>query len=152
MRRIAVALMGTISGLVMLFSYRTSLHSQAAPPASTVPPTVTSAPSATPSTSASGSPPKSSSSGTYTGDAVDTRWGVVQVQITVQNGKIVQSQAVQYPQNNQRDVEINAYAVPVLNQEAVQYQTGTIDAISGATVTSDGYIASLQSAIDKAHL
>ncbi len=56
-----------------------------------------------------------------------------------------------YPNDNFRDQEINSYAIPILNQEAVQAQSGQIDAISGATVTSGGYIQSLQSAVDKAH-
>jgi uncharacterized protein with FMN-binding domain len=83
---------------------------------------------------------------------VDTRWGPVQVQITVTNGKITAAQALVYPQENGRDQEINAYAVPQLNTEAVKAQSGNIDAVSGATVTSDGYIQSLQSAVDQAHL
>ena len=57
-----------------------------------------------------------------------------------------------YPTGNHRDQEINAYAVPALNQAAVKAQSSQIDALSGATVTSDGYIQSLQSAIDQAHL
>ena len=88
----------------------------------------------------------------YTGAAVDTQWGVVQVRITVQGGRITASDAVQYPQNNGRDLEINSYAVPALNTEVVQANSAQIDAISGATVTSDGYIQSLQSAVDQAHL
>ena len=83
---------------------------------------------------------------------MDTRWGPVQVQITVQNGKITKAVAVDYPQGNGRDQEINSYALPVLSQEVTQAQSAKIDAVSGATVTSDGYIQSLQSAIDKAHL
>jgi uncharacterized protein with FMN-binding domain len=83
---------------------------------------------------------------------VQTRWGTVQVQITVANGKITKAQAIQYPNENPRDQEINAFAVPQLNAEVVSAQSGSIDAISGATVTSDGYIQSLQSAIDKAHV
>jgi len=70
----------------------------------------------------------------------------------VQGGKITQSRAVQYPQNNDRDVMINNYALPILDQETVQKQAASIDTISGATVTSDGYLQSLQSAIDQAHL
>jgi uncharacterized protein with FMN-binding domain len=70
----------------------------------------------------------------------------------VQNGKITKAQAIQYPQENPRDQQINAYAVPQLNQEVVQKQNAGIDAVSGATVTSNGYIQSLQSAIDQAHL
>ena len=102
--------------------------------------------------SAGTSSTSSGGSGTYTGQSVDTRWGPVQVQITVKNGKITAAQAVVYPQENPRDQEINAFAVPQLNSEAVQAQSGNIDAVSGATVTSDGYIQSLQSAIDQAHL
>jgi uncharacterized protein with FMN-binding domain len=95
---------------------------------------------------------QSSAAKTYTGDAVDTRWGPVQVQITVAGGKVTAAQAVQYPNNNGRDVEINSYALPVLSQEAVQKQSAQIDTVSGATVTSDGYLQSLQSALDQAHL
>jgi uncharacterized protein with FMN-binding domain len=59
---------------------------------------------------------------------------------------------VEYPTENPRDQQINAYAIPQLNAEAVAAQSASIDAVSGATVTSDGYIESLQSAIDAAHL
>jgi uncharacterized protein with FMN-binding domain len=70
----------------------------------------------------------------------------------VKNGKITAAQAVVFPQENPRDQEINSFAVPQLNSEAVQAQSGNIDAVSGATVTSGGYIQSLQSAVDQAHL
>ena len=147
MSRIVLTLMSTLSALVLLFSYHTSTGTgAAAAPASQVG-------SASPGVTSTTAPSTSSSaSGTYTGDAVSTRWGTVQVRITVVNGKITRSEAVQYPQGNGRDQEINAYAVPQLNQEVVQAQGAGIDAVSGATVTSDGYIQSLQSAIDQAHL
>src|SRR4051812_31857259 len=107
----------------------------------------------TPTATASAAPKaQSSATKTYTGDAVDTRWGPVQVQITVTSGKVTDSQAVVYPNGNGRDVEINSYALPVLSQEAVQQQSAQIDTVSGATVTSDGYVQSLQSALDQAHL
>lgn len=179
MRRIVIAAMGTVSGLVLLFSYHTSTNSSsgtaAAPiggstgdgtPATTPEPSSTASSTASgtsssdstgsgsssSSTSSSGTGSSSSKSGTYTGTAADTRWGVVQVQITVQNGKITKSVALQYPQGNGRDIEINNYALPQLAQEVVSQQSANIDAISGATVTSDGYIQSLQAAIDQAHL
>ncbi len=81
-----------------------------------------------------------------------TRWGPMQVEITVSGGKITAAQAVQYPSGNGRDAEINSYALPVLNQEVVDRQSAQIDTVSGATVTSDGYLQSLQSALDQAHL
>ncbi len=94
----------------------------------------------------------SSSSGTFTGDAVMTQFGAVQVEITVRNGEITKSVVTQVPWNNGRDQQINSYAVPVLNDEVVQAQSSSIDMVSGATFTSEGYIQSLQSAIDQANL
>ena len=70
----------------------------------------------------------------------------------MKNGKITASESLQVPWSNRRDQEINSYAVPVLNQEAVGPQNANIDMVSGATFTSDGYIQSLQSAIDQANL
>ncbi len=173
MKRITYWFMATVSILVLLFSYRASLHSDLA---AAVPRTVqTSSPNAGATSSGSGSgsgnadaasaddstsgtssrssaASSSAASTTYTGDSVDTRWGPVQVRITVSNGKITASEAIVYPTENHRDVEINSQALPILNQEAVAAQTSQIDTVSGATVTSDGYISSLQSAIDKANL
>jgi len=57
-----------------------------------------------------------------------------------------------YPDNNGRDVEINSQALPILRQETLAKQSADIDAVSGATVTSDGYKESLQSALDAANL
>jgi uncharacterized protein with FMN-binding domain len=87
---------------------------------------------------------------TVNGDAVGTRYGPVQVQIVVRGGDIVSAEAITYPTQDRRDLEINSWAVPQLNAEASSSQDGSIDTVSGATVTSQGYIGSLQSAIDQA--
>jgi uncharacterized protein with FMN-binding domain len=94
----------------------------------------------------------SGTSGTYTGSTAATRWGDVQVTITVTDGKITDVQVPVYPSGNGRDQEINAYALPILTQETLQTQSANIDSVSGATVTSDGYLQSLQAALDAAHL
>ena len=86
------------------------------------------------------------------GTAVDTQYGPVQVQIKVKAGKIVSAAAIDYPQGSGRDQEINSYAIPVLQKETVQAQSAQIDTVSGATYTSEGYVRSLQGAIDAAHL
>lgn len=83
---------------------------------------------------------------------MSTRYGNVQVQITVSGGKITHSVVLQVPWNNPKDQQINSRAVPVLNAEAVDAQSAQIDMVSGATYTSEAYLQSLQSAIDKAHL
>ena len=59
---------------------------------------------------------------------------------------------VEYPTGNGKDRQINARALPVLVQETLDAQSAKIDMVSGATVTSEGYIGSLQSALDEAGL
>jgi uncharacterized protein with FMN-binding domain len=87
-----------------------------------------------------------------TGDAVSTRYGDVQVQITVTDGKITAADVTQVPWRDHKDQEINSRAVPILNDEAVSAQSSSIDMVSGATFTSEGYVQSLQSALDRAGL
>jgi uncharacterized protein with FMN-binding domain len=149
MRRITLWLFSTVAALVLLFSYRTSTNSAAVPAAAAAPET----PSPSASASASASP--SASGGgtkTYTGSVAQTRWGPVQVTVTVAGGKITDIAVPVYPNGNGRDQEINAYALPVLRQETLTAQSADISTVSGATVTSDGYLQSLQAALDAAHL
>lgn len=155
MRRITTWVLSTISALVLLFSYHTSTNATGA--ATVVQGDAGTASGSTGSGSTgSGSTdsgaPQSSGSETFTGDAIGTRFGDVQVEITVQDGRITSSKVVQVPWSDHRDQEINSRAVPILNEEAVAAQSADIDMVSGATYTSEGYIASLQSAIDRANL
>lgn len=158
MKRIVIALLSTISGLVLLFSYPTSTNkpiTDAAPAAGTGTTTgsaATGAAAAAAPTAAAAAPAPAAAakSGTFTGTTAQTRWGPVQVQIVVANGKITSANAVRYPTGNGNDAQINAYALPQLNAEAVAANSAKIDMVSGATVTSGGYLQSLQSAIDQA--
>ncbi len=86
------------------------------------------------------------------GDAVPTQWGEVQVALAVSGGRIAGVTVPVYPHGTPEDVRINAFALPVLVKETLAAQSAHIDAVSGATVTSDGYLTSLQSALDKAGL
>jgi uncharacterized protein with FMN-binding domain len=88
----------------------------------------------------------------FTGLPATTGWGDVQVQITTRDGKVVSARAVQAPHSSPASVAINGNALPILNSEAVAAGSAKIDAVSGATVTSGGYVTSLQSALDEAHL
>ncbi|PVE10896.1 FMN-binding protein [Streptomyces scopuliridis] len=94
--------------------------------------------------------PAAGGSRTVVGDAVDTQYGPVQVRITVAGGKITKSEAVQAPDADARSQSVTADAVPQLDQAAVTAQNARIDAVSGASYTSQGYRDSLQSALDKA--
>ncbi|MDV9189632.1 FMN-binding protein [Streptomyces sp. SR27] len=106
---------------------------------------------APPRTGSAGTTPDGPASGTYTGDVVDTRYGPVQVRVTIANGRLTDVHAVRTPSENERDREIAGYAVPTLTGEALTAQSAHIDTVSGATYTSEGYIQSLQSALDQAH-
>ena len=86
---------------------------------------------------------------TVTGAVAQTQWGPVQVQLTLQGGTITDVSVLQYPSGNPQDDQINAYALPILVQETVDAQSAQIDMVSGATVTSVGYVDSLQSALDQ---
>ena len=94
----------------------------------------------------------STSTKTVTGSVAQTQWGPVQVQLVVENGTITQVKILQYPDGNSRDVEIAQYALPILMKETTAQQSAQIDMVSGATYTSEGYLQSLQSALDQAHL
>ena len=154
MRRVILAVAGTITGLVLLLGFKTASATSRVPvPAAIAPGTSGSSSSSSSSSAApsAASPSTSSSTAakTVTGTSVDTRWGPVQVKITAVNGKITSAQAVDYPQNNSRDQEINSVAIPQLQQETINASSANIDMVSGATYTSQGYIQSLQSALDK---
>jgi len=145
MRRITFWAMSTLTVLVLLFSYHTSRSSVAAVPSST-------RQVAASQQSAATSSSQSGSSGTFVGGEVMTPYGVVQVQITVEGGRITAADAIQVPMADRHDQMINSQAVPIYNSETVDAQSATIDAVSGATVTWEGYTSSLQSAIDQANL
>lgn len=86
---------------------------------------------------------------TVTGPAVETEWGFFQVEIAVEDGVLVSVAAVQEP-GDQRSRRINAQALPIYEELAVEAQSADIDVISGATVTWLGYTSSLQAALDDA--
>jgi uncharacterized protein with FMN-binding domain len=161
MRRIVIVFSGTITALVLLLSYPTSLNKGAALGAVGTSGGTTSGTAAAASTgAATGAAPAAAATtgkasaggkaGTYTGKVVNTRYGPVQVKITVAGGKITASTAIQLPSGNSYDQQVDQQAVPILNQEVVAQQSAKIDMISGATFTGNGYVQSLQSALDQA--
>ena len=168
MRRIILAIVSTAAALVFLLTFKThSTRPVVTPPAAVGTPGGSSAGggsgqggsgTASGARTSSGATPAPSSTGgssttsakTVTGDPADTMYGPVQVQITVKNGKLAGVDAIEYPTETPHDEQINAYAIPQLTQEALAAGSAKIDAVSGASYTSQGYITSLQSALDKA--
>jgi uncharacterized protein with FMN-binding domain len=137
----------TAAGVGLLLLYPTSTHSrtdhrrpgQPLAPAGVVRPRGAASPAASATTLVNGT-------------SAQTRYGPVQVQLAVRNGRIVRATAIDYPQGSGRDREINSFAIPVLERQTLTAQSAQVDTVSGATYTSDGYRRSLQAAIDLAHL
>jgi uncharacterized protein with FMN-binding domain len=142
MLKVALALAATATGLVLLLSYKTPDQTARSAP----PPAV----AAAPRQSASPGPSAATGSRTVTGSSAGTPFGPVQVRITLVNGKLTDVTTLQHPDDRRRSVEINDEALPILRSEALKAQSSHIDEVSGATWTSDAYIRSLQSALDKA--
>jgi uncharacterized protein with FMN-binding domain len=150
MRRITLTLVSTVAALVLLFSYRTSLGGSlpGSGPAAAAPGVVPDVTTPAAKQSATSKAPKAV---TATGTVAQTRWGPVQVQVRIVGTTITEVTVLQHPSGNGQDAEINGFALPQLRAEVLRAQSARIDAVSGATVTSDGYITSLQSALDAAH-
>ncbi|MCX4432548.1 MULTISPECIES: FMN-binding protein [Streptomyces] len=156
LRRVTLAAATTVTGFVLLLSLKPHTAPTVAQATSSAGQSQSQSPSSgsTSGSSSEGSSGSTKSTGTktVTGDTIQTRWGPVQVRVTLKNGKITDVTAVSYPSDNPRDQEINSYALPQLRREALAAQSARIDSVSGATYTSDGYRQSLQSALDSAGL
>jgi uncharacterized protein with FMN-binding domain len=157
MRRAILAVTATIAGLVALLSFKS--HDPTVPVAST---SGTGGGSSTSSSSSSSSSSSTtvpgefqSSAGTLTagetaitGHVAHTVYGPVQIKLVVKSGKIVKVAVLEQPTNTIHDIQIGEFAFPRLISETLTAQSAKIDAVSGASYTSAGYIASLQSAVD----
>lgn len=172
MKRVLFSVLGTILGLVALLTFKTHGHTAlgaTALPSAALPGTGTSAPAAsTPSATGTGAPPDPSSGSTstgpasttppaatqpsksYDGAAVQTRYGVVQVKVSISGTKITNVSFLQLTADDPRSADINSQAGPLLLQETLSAQSANVNTISGATYTSEGYLQSLQSALDQA--
>ncbi len=88
--------------------------------------------------------------GTYTGLTANAFYGQVQVRVTISNGRIASVTFLNYPQDRRTSARINSFAVPQVQSEAIQAQSANVDMVSGATLTSEAFMQSMQSALDKA--
>jgi uncharacterized protein with FMN-binding domain len=162
--RAAVAIVATIVGIFLLFSFQTPVTAPAASRASVSGPTATptssgqggptpTPPADSPGASASPSPSATSAykDGSFTGQDAPNQYGDVQVKVIISGGKITDVQALTLPTDRQRSAEISQQAGPLLHDEVVQAQSAQIDILSGATFTSQSYAQSVQSALDQAH-
>jgi uncharacterized protein with FMN-binding domain len=155
--RAAVAIVATIIGVFLLFSFKTPAQAKPRTPSADVAQasaTPSPSPSATDSPSATPAPTPTPNSpyrdGTYTGQDYPNQFGDTQVKVKISGGKIVDVQAIQLPFDRPRSEEISQYAEPQLHDEVLQAQSANIDYLSGATYTSYAYANSVQSALDQA--
>jgi uncharacterized protein with FMN-binding domain len=140
LHRVTVTTASTLAGVALLLFLK---------PHHTAPPDVTARPPATPPSQHPSTAP--SGNGRFTGSIIDTPYGPVQVAATLAHGRLTAVTVLQVPRGTGRDQEIASYSLPRLTREALGAQSARIDAVSGASYTSAGYINSLQSALDQAH-
>ncbi len=178
MRRAILTIGGTAAGLAALLSFKTHPAAGVTAAGAPVPsgstsasgpsagssgsssPTRSAAPGATPGAAqATGQSGKHKSGGTrsaatrmVTGTVANTPEGPMQVQLVLTGKRITKVNVLQHTDNGQESVQVDSFALPKLTSETLTAQSARIDAVSGATYTSAGYIKSLQSAVDAAGL
>jgi uncharacterized protein with FMN-binding domain len=160
MRRTLLTLGGTVAGLAALLSFKTHSLASADPAPASPAASASASPSAAGamgsgkagSTPKAGKTSKASSGKTLTvaGTVANTEHGPMQVQLTLAGTKITKVTLLQRTNDGAESDQIDATAIPKLTSETLAAQSAEIDAVSGATYTSSGYIQSLQSALDKA--
>ncbi|HEX2818825.1 MAG TPA: FMN-binding protein [Streptosporangiaceae bacterium] len=160
MRRVILTIAGTIAGLVALLSFKSHVPSVPSASAATTGGTggTSSAPSSASSSAAvPGEFPMGSLAANLakdetavTGQVANTVYGPVQIQLIFRSDKIIKVAVLRQPMNTIHDIQIGEFAFPKLIGETLTAQTAKIDAVSGASYTSAGYIQSLQSALDHA--
>jgi uncharacterized protein with FMN-binding domain len=160
MRRAILVGAGTVAGVAAVLGYHpgslfTTPAAQAADittSAAGATTTATTGSASSTAASASGSGKSAATSKTYTGDTVQTRFGPVQVEVTVRGSKITKVNAIASPNGDPHSAQISAYAIPQLRKQAMAAQSASISGVSGASYTSQGFEQSLQSALAQAGL
>ncbi|MFE2417534.1 FMN-binding protein [Streptomyces hokutonensis] len=142
MKRVIPVLVLSVAGLIPVWRYEPSIGTTTSS-TSTATTEAASTPTPSASSSASGSTSSGSAKKVVQGTAISTSKGTVQVQVTFEGDKISAVSMLQQPNHPQTTA-----AVPVLIEETLKAQSSKIDTVSGATITSDAYVQSLQAAID----
>ncbi|HTX27724.1 MAG TPA: FMN-binding protein [Streptosporangiaceae bacterium] len=153
MRRAILAITGTIAGLAALLSFKSHVPSIPTSTAGGTSGVSSSSPASeagpgavVPTGNQAGTLPVGES--TLTGQVANTVYGPVQIQLIMRDSKIINVSILQMPDGTIHDIQIGQFAFPVLIKETKAAQSAKIDAVSGASYTSAGYIQSLQSALD----
>jgi uncharacterized protein with FMN-binding domain len=146
MRKAIPVILLSAAGFALVWQYQPSTSSEAVslpPPAAVAPVQPPASPGTSSSTSAPPEPGGAAATKTVAGSPETNRHGVVQVQVTFTGDQITDVQFLKLPSTGP-----SQKAGPLLRQETLRTQSADIDTVSGATQTSDSYIASLQAAID----
>ncbi len=93
--------------------------------------------------------PTVASAQSYVGPVIETAFGPVQVEVTVEGGMITAANALQLPSSDPKSIKIAKKAIPRLQQETLAAQSANVAVISGASYTSDGWKQSLAGALSQ---
>jgi uncharacterized protein with FMN-binding domain len=160
----AVVTVGAIAGFAGVLVF----HSGAAAPAAAGSPAGLGKPSAKATATGPGNPrPARKSPGTRahshqqapaqattrsaTGPAVNFGYGTIAVRVTVSGTRIVRVSVASLSTLEPTSQQISSYAIPTLRSQVISAQSASINGVSGATYTSEGYAKSVQAALDQMH-
>lgn len=167
MRRSTAAAVGTLTGAALIVGVRLSVSAPELPAAAAPPPAAENAAAEKPAEKKpadggeAGAADKAADksdeapaedegdfkNGTYKADAKYV-YGTISLSLKVTGGKITSVEAG-YPTSNDSGT-INPPAIAALKASTLKAQSAEVDAVSGATLTSDAYVKGLQAALDKA--
>jgi uncharacterized protein with FMN-binding domain len=165
MLRAVIALGGTAAGLAALLSFKSHPAVSAVSAPSAPSPTGSASAPGMAGSASSGKHPAAKGAGaskgsvgggaaktarTVTGAVANTQFGPMQVEVTLSGKKIDSVKILQQTNDGPESQQIDSMSIPKLTSETLAAQSAKIDAVSGATYTSEGYMQSLQSALDKA--
>lgn len=89
-------------------------------------------------------------SGTFKSATVQTRYGNYQVALTVEAGTITQVSMLQSGASDGTSRQIAGSALPTLQQRVLSAQTYNVQGVSGASYTTQGFVAAVQNAMQAA--
>ncbi|HMK92744.1 MAG TPA: FMN-binding protein [Thermoleophilia bacterium] len=142
MRRALIAIAATVAGLALVLGYRPHAQAAQTTPAPALSTSATPQPSAT-----------QGSSQVYTATGTDEPLadglGDLAVKVSVSNGRIVDVGMGRLNLQGPQSAQISDGVLPALEQQTLTAQSANIQGVSGATYTTQAYVASLQSALDK---
>ncbi len=139
---------GAVAGFLGVLGFHKSPSPTALNPVRSQPSGKASAAATGPGQPAAGKPAGTASA---TGSMEQYGYGELAARVTISGGRITAVSVPAIRTAEQYSQQLAAQVIPMLRKEVLAAQSAHIQAVSGATYTSDAYAASVQAALDQVH-